>query len=653
MLQIKELHYSIGERNLLSGVNWIINPGKRVALIGPNGAGKTTLLRIIYGELEANAGTLQTPKGYRIGYLPQEEIALQAGPILESVLEGHSEILELESEMAEIHRQLENHPPNAPALLERLGALEERFQLSGGYRLEAQAKAILAGLGFKNSDFQRHLAEFSGGWRMRVYLARLLLQNPDLLLLDEPTNHLDLESLEWLEQYLKTFPGSMVIVSHDRFFIDRLAEEICELDRGRLTHYPGNYHFFEKEKALREEQLLKKWEEQRAERERVQRFIDRFRYKASKAVQVQSRIKQLEKMQEIELPPPPPRRIHFKIRVETPSYKEVLKIEKLFFKYQRDWVLKNIHLNIYRGQKLALVGVNGAGKTTLTRLIFGQLTPQQGSIRVGERVMMGYYAQHQVDTLNLNATILEEVAATASEAHRPQLRDILGLFQFSGQDPDKRIGVLSGGEKARVSLAKILLSPVNFLIMDEPTNHLDISSREALENALQDYDGTLLLISHDRYFLDKLVNRVLELKDGQLREFEGNYSAYLERREKEGAATAEQAGQTLERTPALPSGKKSKDQKRQEAQARQAISRQRSQLKAEIEACESRIGELEEQKDNLEKLIADPRSYQNGEYVKSLHKDYAAVKQELETLLERWEKAQVEYEALLAEVKKG
>lgn len=660
MLQIKDLHYSIGERNLLTGVNWIINPGKRVALIGPNGAGKTTLLRVIYGELEATAGTMQTPKGYRIGYLPQEEIALprsggfpEAGPILDSVLEGHSEIIAMESEMAEIHRRLENHPPDSPALLERLGALEERFQLSGGYRLEAEAKAILSGLGFKNYDFQRSLYEFSGGWRMRVYLARLLLQNPDLLLLDEPTNHLDLESLEWLEQYLRTFPGSMVIVSHDRFFIDRLAEEICELDRGRLTHYPGNYHFFEKEKALREEQLLKKWEEQRAERERVQRFIDRFRYKASKAVQVQSRIKQLEKMREIELPPPPPRRIHFKIRVETPSYKEALKIENMSFKYQRDWVLKNINLNVYRGQKLALVGVNGAGKTTLTRLIFGQLTPQQGSIRAGERVIMGYYAQHQVDTLNLNATIMEEVAAAASEAHRLQLRDILGLFQFSGQDPDKRIGVLSGGEKARVSLAKILLSPVNFLIMDEPTNHLDISSREALEDALQDYDGTFLLISHDRYFLDKLVNRVLELKDGRLREFEGNYSDYLDRREKEGVAAApDHAGQPLEPTPPVPPAKKSKDQKRQEAEARQTISRQRGQLKAEIEACESRIGELETQKESLEKLIADPKSYQNGEHVKSLRKDYAAVKQELETLLERWEKAQEAYETLLAEVKK-
>jgi ATP-binding cassette subfamily F protein 3 len=293
MLQIKDLNYTIGERVLLSGINWIINPGKRVALIGPNGAGKTTLLRIIHNELEPNSGTIQKPKGYRIGFLPQEEISLEAGPILHIVLEGHREILDIEDEIADIHRQLENHPPNRDALLERLGSLEEKFNILGGYRLEADAKAILSGLGFSEKDYLRPLSGFSGGWRMRVYLARLLLQNPDLLLLDEPTNHLDLESLEWLEQYLKTFEGSIVIVSHDRFFIDRLAEEICELDRGKLTYYAGNYHFYEKQREIYEEQLYKKWEEQKAERERVQRFIDRFRYKASKAAQVQSRVKQL------------------------------------------------------------------------------------------------------------------------------------------------------------------------------------------------------------------------------------------------------------------------------------------------------------------------------------------------------------------------
>lgn len=649
MLQIRDLNYSIGERNLLSGVNWIINPGRRVALIGPNGAGKTTLLRIINGGLEAVSGTILKPKGYSIGFLPQEEISLEMGPILHIVLEGHQEILDIEEEMAEIHQQLESHPSGKEALLERLGFLEEKFNLLGGYSLESDAKAILAGLRFQQTDFLRPLSDFSGGWRMRVYLARLLLQNPDLLLLDEPTNHLDLESLEWLEQYLKTFAGSIVIVSHDRFFIDRLAEEISELDRARLTYYAGDYHFYEKQKALNEEQLLKKWEELKAERERVQRFIDRFRYKASKAAQVQSRIKQLERMETVELAPPP-RRIHFKIRVEVPSFKDVLKIENMSFKYDRDWVLQDINLNVYRGEKIALVGVNGAGKTTLTRLIFGQLTPQKGAVQIGERVIMGYYAQHQVDTLNLNANVMEEVAETASDTHRPHLRDILGLFQFSGSDPEKRIGVLSGGEKARVSLAKMLLSPVNFLIMDEPTNHLDIASREALENALHDYDGTLLLISHDRYFLDKLVTRVIEIKNGSLRLFEGNYSDYLDKRRQE--ASAEISHQHSQKPETIPPSKRSKEQKRQEAEARQAVSRQRRQLKESVEACESRIAGLETRKEELEKEIADPATYRKGDYVATLQKEYNAVKEELEAVLLKWESAQLEYETLLAGLNK-
>ncbi len=650
MLQIKNLNYYIGGRQLLSEVNWIINPGRHIALIGPNGAGKTTLLRIISGQLASDTGELLKPREYEIGYLPQEEVSLAMGPILEGVMQGARKLLALSEEIKSIHRQLENRTDGGRNLLDRLGELEERFNRMGGYRLEADARAILAGLGFRESDFQRPLADFSGGWRMRVYLARLLLQNPDLLLLDEPSNHLDLESLEWLENYLKTYPGSIITVSHDRFFINRIADEIAELFAGKLTHYSGNYQFYEAQKALHEEQLRKKWEARQAERERIQRFIDRFRYKNTRAAQVQSRIKYLQKLEEIEIPPPP-KTFSFRIRVETPSYKEVLRIDNLWFKYDRDWVLRDIHLHLYRGEKVALVGVNGAGKTTLTRLIFGQLPPQKGTVRVGERVEMGYYAQHQVDTLNLNATILEEVAATAADTHRPRVRDILGLFQFSGDDPDKRIGVLSGGEKARVSLAKILLSPVNFLMMDEPTNHLDIASQQALEQALADYDGTLLLISHDRYFLDKLVTRVIELKDGQLHLFEGKYSDYLEKRRAGLAAApvvAEPADNHRPVVGAPAAGPKTKEQKRREAAARQAISKERNALETEIAACEQRLHELEAEKTRLEQALADPASYADGEKAKQLQRDYAAVQQQIEALYERWDAAQQAYEVLLA-----
>ncbi|HES59367.1 MAG TPA: ABC-F family ATP-binding cassette domain-containing protein, partial [Caldithrix sp.] len=466
MLQLQNINYAIGNNHLLKNVQWIINPKKRVALIGSNGAGKTTLFRIIAGEIMHYDGSIIKPKGYQIGYLPQEEIAITKGSVISIVLEGHDEILKIEEEMDSIHQSLEtNSQSNHNNLLERLGVLESRYSVLGGYVLESQAKKILMGLGFSEVDFQRPISELSGGWQMRAFLARLLLQEPDVLLLDEPTNHLDLESLEWIESYLRNFSGSMVIISHDRFFIDRLAQEIVELDRGKLTHYAGGYQFYKQKKELEQEQLIKKWEEQKEERIRIQRFIDRFRYKNTKAAQVQSRIKMLDKMETIELPDTQ-RTIHFKIQADTVSFKEALQIKHLAFRYTGPWVLQDINLNMYRGEKVALVGVNGAGKTTLTRLISKELHPQQGELKLGERVHVGYYAQHQIDSLNLKNTIFKEVEETAARSFQPKLRDILGIFQFTGDTVEKSIGVLSGGEKARVSLAKILLSPCNFLIMD-------------------------------------------------------------------------------------------------------------------------------------------------------------------------------------------
>jgi len=652
MLQIRNLSYHIGERALLKEINWVINPGKRVALIGPNGAGKTTLLRIIKGDLEPHDGVMIKPKEYTIGYLPQEEIAVGSGPILAAVLEGHGEILRLEEQIAELHAILNTHTEDDEKLLERLGALESRYDALGGYTIENQAKAILTGLGFGEIDYQRPMSEFSGGWRMRVYLARLLLLNPDLLLLDEPTNHLDLPSLEWLESYLLSFAGSMVLVSHDRFFIDRLAQEITELDRGVLTHYSGNYHLYEKQKAESEELLLKQWEAMRDERERQQKFINRFRYKATKAAAVQSRIKMLEKMAEVELPPPPPPRIHFRLRVAGTSYKDVLHIEKLNFRYAGPWVLQDLNLDVYRGQKVALVGVNGAGKTTLTRLIYGELQPESGSIKIGERTTIGYYAQHQVDSLSLDATAYAEVASTTAQSLAPRIRDILGLFQFHGDAVFKPIRVLSGGEKARVSLAKILLSPVNFLIMDEPTNHLDTGAKEALEEALRDYDGTLLLIAHDRYFLDKLVTRVIELREGRLTMYEGNYSDYIAKREADAARAAEAArsaqAHLTEAAAETPTpARKSKEKKRQEAEARQAISRDRNRLEQTIARIEAEIQAREEKKSTLEAQLANPQSYKNGEFAAQLTRDYTLVKSELEWLVTEWSENQQALEQLL------
>ncbi len=655
MLQIKDLSYEIGERRLLNNVNLSIHPGQKIGLIGPNGAGKTTLMRILVGEIKPLAGTILTPRAYKIGYLPQEPVAFKKGTLLGSVLEGHAEIQQIELQILEIQQKLSSGQyNNDQQLLKKLGTLQDRFSLLGGYEIESEAKKILMGLGFKESDFLRPLKEFSGGWRMRAYLAKLLLIKPDLLLLDEPTNHLDLPSLEWIEGFLRGFTGSMMVISHDRFFLDRLVQIIAELHGGQLTLYHGNYHFYELEKAKRRELLLKQWEEQQAEIQRIQKFIDRFRYKATKAAQVQSRIKRLEKLQRIELPEED-QFLQFKIKAAVQSYKDVLKIEELYFRYleEQPWIFKGVNFKIYRGQKIALVGPNGVGKTTLTRLITGQLKPLQGKIGLGQRVKVSYYAQHQVDALNLEDTVLDAVQAGAAPEFSGRERDILGVFGFSGDSVEKPIKVLSGGEKARVSLAKILLSPANFLIMDEPTNHLDLKSKEALEFALKNYDGTLLIISHDRYFLDKLVHKVVEIKDGRLFEYEGNYSDYLRLKELRASDEREITQKSTTRNIVQKNAaKKSKEQKRLEAEARQKISKQRNALTQKVNKLEEQIEKAEKRKTELELQLADSTTYQNSELLVTLQKEYKQLLNDLQQWEAEWEEAQLSLEELLAELEK-
>lgn len=646
MLQIKGLDYSIGGRRLLAGIDWFIRDNKRSALIGPNGTGKTTLLKILTGEIEQAEGTVSKPKDYRIGYLPQEEITVGSGTILETVLAGQTEIAVLEKKIKELHHALDKAAEDQENLLRQLGELEQKYEALDGYHIEATAKNILSGLGFSKNDFNRPLPELSGGWRMRAYLALLLARKPDLLLLDEPTNHLDLPSLEWLEQYLLNFPGSIVLVSHDRFFIDRLAQEIFELENGKLEYYAGSYHLYEKQKQQRQMLLEKKWKEQQEEIARQERFITRFRAKNTKATQVQSRIKQLERMKRIETPPSTTStNLEFTLSVSVKSYKDVLQIKDMAFRYDKEWVFRNIDLHLYRGERAALIGANGEGKTTLTKLIAGQLQPGEGSLQTGERTAVGYYAQHQAESLTLEATVFEEVSSTAATDYLTEIRNVLGIFQFSGDDVNKKIKVLSGGEKARVSLAKMLLSPVNFLIMDEPTNHLDKNAREALEHALSQYDGTMLLISHDRYFLDKLVNKVYELKDGKLEEYSGNYSYYLQKR----AARAEPVSRDVAKEKPRPGGgKKTKEQKRLEAEARQAISKELNRHKKEVEMLEDKISGLETRVAEIEEEMARPGTYEDKALTVSLQKEYAAAKKELEESNEKWEEAQLKYDKVRA-----
>ncbi len=652
MLQVQGLEYEIGELELLRGIDWAIQPGRRAALIGPNGAGKTTLFRLMIGELSPQKGRVVKPKNFRIGLLPQEELSLSWGTVLESVLEGRGEVMALEHKIRDLHEAL-NKAPDDEALLERLGEIERRFSASQGYELETTAKMLLSGLGFPERDFNRPLDEFSGGWRMRTYLARLLLQEPDLLLLDEPTNHLDLPAIEWLEAYLLEFKGSVVLVSHDRYFIDRLAQEIFELDRGVLSRYPGNYHAFERLKREKEQLLLKKWEEQQAEIRRQERFIERFRAKNTKASQVQSRVKHLEKIVPVERPPGR-RRFGFQLEPGIKSFKDVLELRSMGFRYadEDDWVLKDVDLHVLRGEKLALVGPNGAGKTTLARLIAGQLSPREGSLILGQRVRIGYYAQHHVASLNLEATVYEEVAATVAEAYVPRIRDTLGVFQFSGDDVDKKIRVLSGGEKARVSLAKILLSPVNFLVMDEPTNHLDLMSREALEEALSRYEGTLLLVSHDRYFLDKLIGRVIELKSGRLFEYAGNYSYYMEKRMEKRDDFPEEDVRPRIKTKTTLLSRKSKEQKRREAEARQRISKERNRLETDTLFLEDEIERLENRKKEIEEYLCRPDAFQEREYAVAIQKELIEISRRLKEFYADWESKKFEQEDLLSRLEK-
>ena len=659
MLQIQKLDFAINDRILFSGLNWIIKPKKRIALIGSNGAGKTTLFNIIQDPKDLKHHIIK-PKDYTIGYLPQEEIRLKNEIIMNTVMAGARKITEINEQMENIHHELDRlsdteHSDKQRIMLEQLGELEHQFSELDGYILENNVKKILSGLGFQEKDFLKPVFDLSGGWRMRVYLARLLIEEPDLLLLDEPNNHLDIESLEWLEQYLLRFKGSIIIISHDRFFVNRLVQEIYELENGNLTYYPGDYQNFEKLKLQKYDLDLKKWQEQEKIREKQQKFIDRFRAKNTKARQVQSRISRLDKMEAIEKPVITDLTFDFKISVEKPSYKHVLHINDLQFGYEKEnLIFDKIDLEIYRQEKIALVGVNGAGKTTLTKLITGQITLNSGKLELGTNTNIAYYAQHQVEALQLENTVFTEMQNSVSLKQMDKIQDVLAIFGFQNDDINKKIKVLSGGEKSRLTLAKILFSKANFIIMDEPTNHLDVYSRTALEKALSVYDGTLLIISHDRYFLDKFITRVIELKDRKISSFIGNYSEYINKQQitkdngnnqNVNIHSAEKQQKPDQIT--TDKGRKSKEQKRQEAQIRQSISKDRAKLQSDIKELEETIKDLEEKKENIQNDMSNPETYENGEKISALQKDFARYEKELGQKYKKWEDKNIALDNLL------
>ncbi|MDW8465597.1 MAG: ABC-F family ATP-binding cassette domain-containing protein [Chloroherpetonaceae bacterium] len=641
MLEARNLNLTIGTKELLTQTSFRIGDRDRVGLVGVNGAGKSTLLKWIAGYPTEQTlhveGEILKSSDTTIGYLPQE-ISFEGDlekSALEYVMEANARLHQLSREIARMEVELtlpiEHESEAYTRLIERFSDATAEFERLGGYKLRADAEKVLIGLGFSEDDFHKPVKAFSGGWQMRLLIAKLLLQNPTLLLLDEPTNHLDMDSLRWLENYLLNYDGAFVIVSHDRFFLDKLTTKTLEISFRRITEYKGNYSFYETEKALRYEQMQAKYENDLKRIEHLRRFVERFKAKATKASQAQSRMRMIEKIQaQLEAPEQDLSQIAFRFPKAAPSGRIVLRLENVSKSYalpdhSQKLVLKDINLEIERGERLALVGSNGVGKSTLCKIIAGEID-FEGRRILGHNVKYAFFGQHQAERLNPQHTVLEEMleAAPDSEA-RKKVRDILGCFLFSGDAVNKKISVLSGGEKSRVALAKLLLQAANFLILDEPTNHLNMRSKEMLIESLENYDGTLILVSHDRYFLDCLVSKVLYLKEGRLHIYQGSYAEFLEKLEAEQAQMAAQA---------QASAKAAHEMKKESAPRKP--SEPNKDLQKRLQKLEARIEALEQEKALLEQEMMKEDFYKHDASRQTLEK-HRLLCEELEGLYRDWE----------------
>ncbi len=630
LVQLEGISKAYGGQSLFRGLDWRIVAGERIGLVGPNGAGKTTLCRILAGLEEADEGRVSRAREASVGYLPQEVGGATGGSVLGTALSGFEDVWQLERDMEEIAAALTTTPDDA--LTTRYGELQHRFEALGGYRLETQARTILGGLGFAAGELSRPLAEFSGGWRMRAALARLLLLRPGLLLLDEPTNHLDLESLAWLEDFLATYPGTVVVVSHDRYFLNRMVSSIAELGPEGLALYPGSYDDYLVEREARRELLEAQARNQAKRVAEIERFIERFRYKATKARQVQSRIKMLARMERVTVRSED-RRIRFALPEPPRTGRRVAHLASVHKAYGDLVVYAGVDFDVERGERVALVGINGAGKSTLLRMLAGVLPFERGERTLGAHVTVHYYAQHQLDALDPARTVLEELVAVAPESGHTRLRTILGAFLFSGDAVDKRVGVLSGGEKARLALARMLARPATLLCLDEPTNHLDLASREMLEEALASFGGTIVFISHDRYFINRIATKVVEVADGRLSTHLGDYDSYLAA--KRDAAPEAPSGARPPRPPATLTGPAEARQARRRgpqrpSQAVRELRRRLGEVEAQISALETRLRDLGE-------ALTDPGLYTDGERVRALAIERKRAEEQVAWLLREWE----------------
>jgi ATP-binding cassette subfamily F protein 3 len=532
MLQLSAAGKRFGPRTLFEDVNWLMTLEERTALVGANGTGKSTLLKVLSGSETLDYGTLQRARGMSIGYLPQEGLEFSGRTVFEECLSVFAHLHEMEREFESLSAQLAEWDPATleyAAAAERYSIVESQLRAHNGYALESQVGGILDGLGFSKQDWPRPCSELSGGWQMRIALAKLLLQKPSLLLLDEPTNHLDLESRNWLEGYLRTYPNGYILISHDRYFLDVTVNKIVEIWNKGLHFYHGNYEKYVQQKQERKLQLESAYKNQKEHIEHLEAFISRFRYQATKAKQVQSRIKELEKIERIEIPPEE-QAIHFTFPQPAPSGRTVVEVRDLAKSYGEKNVLSGVNFTIDRGDRVALVGVNGAGKSTLIRMLSGSEQPSSGILRMGHNVVAEHFAQDQYKVLDANARMLDDMSNAAPRVPTAELRALLGCFLFSGDDAFKSLGVLSGGERNRYALARILVSSANFLLLDEPTNHLDLRAKDVLLEALSGFTGTAILVSHDRYFLDRFATRVFEIEDGHVHVYPGNYEDYIFRK---------------------------------------------------------------------------------------------------------------------------
>ena len=653
MLTINNLSLQYGSKHIFRDVSAQIHADDRIGLAGVNGTGKSTLMKIITGALESDPGVISRASWFTVAYLPQEiSIELGQRSLFEEAEHAFDEVLQYQQEIEKIGHQLaelNQDSPELESLLDRQGELQHLLEGHDIFLIRPQIERILFGLGFSKGDLDRPVAEFSGGWIMRLLLAKLLLQKPALLLLDEPTNHLDLDSLTWMEEFLQQYQGAMMIISHDRSFLDRVTNKTWELSLGRLTAYKGNYSKYLVDKAQRMELERSAYDNQQAMIKQAEQFIIRFRAKSTKAKQVQSRVKQLEKLERLELSESE-RTIHFSFPPAMPSGRDILHMDQVNKSFDDKKVFRDVCLSLQRGDKLGVVGVNGAGKTTLLKIMAG-LEAAEGDISLGHNVVLTYFGQHQAQELYGESSILDTVYHAAQDMTVTKVRSLLGAFLFTGDEVDKQVQVLSGGEKSRVALAKMLVKPANLMLLDEPTNHLDITSQEVLQEAMAQYEGSIIVVSHNRAFVNSFVNKVLEIRDGRAILHEGNIDDYLAARkqleeDKAGGQKKEKSQKKSQKsTPvkteqdASGSGDRKED-RRLRAQRRQQLSSQLKPWKNKAAAAEKEIEKLEKRKEELEVLMADPDLYADQPRWNKTSKEYNEVAKQLERQYAVWEEAQ-------------